>query len=89
MGYTALGEQSAENELAMACRCAAKERPNVGDDLLVLLWESFDVLVNENTTARVPTSHTRRMKNQRNEKKRKEKRDCVVRRRTKQRWHRR
>lgn len=49
LGHTALSEKSAENELTMASWSAAKQRPNVGDDLLVLLWEACDVL--GNTTA--------------------------------------
>lgn len=47
LGHTTLGQEAAEDELAMACWCRSEEGPDVRDNLLVLVRQSFDILIIE------------------------------------------
>lgn len=45
LGHAALSEQATEDHLAMARGSGPKERPDMGDDLLVLLRQALDILL--------------------------------------------
>jgi hypothetical protein len=45
LGHTTLGQEAAEDELTMACWRRAEEGPDVGDNLLILVRQAFDVLI--------------------------------------------
>lgn len=47
LGHTTLGQEAAEDELAMACWCRAEEGPDVRYNLLILVRQSFDILIIE------------------------------------------
>lgn len=45
LGHTTLGQEAAEDKLAMTCWCRAEEGPDVRDNLLILVRQSFDILL--------------------------------------------
>lgn len=47
LGHTTLGQEAAEDKLAMTCWCRAEEGPDVRDNLLILVRQSFDILIIE------------------------------------------
>lgn len=50
LGHTTLRQEAAEDELAMACRCRTEEGPDVRDNLLILVRQSFDILIMEESS---------------------------------------